>query len=408
MVKKNILNGFTIFIVIITLITFFLNMINGRFHLGDFMVYYSAAENLISGKPIYLVSFYSGSGFYKYSPATLFIFLPYLFFNFKTAAIIHFFILGTAYWYTLNLVRKLIEDYFPFGPVKHVFLLLSVTFVCILIHFTREMYLGNINILLLMLCCLSIRNILTGKAMQGGILLGIVIITKPYLAILLLPLFLRKKWRVIGWLCLTVTAGLIFPLIFFGPLRGIEIYGEWAKSILIHGEDFPGKTSIDYIIRVFIPSWPMWGIILIFLIFSVSVTIFILNNIHLEKQRDMLPGVPDMNFVFECFLFIALLPNLIKADWVLLLFSTPLIMLMIFDIVSRKKYIWILVLVPILFFYSANSDDLLGKAVSHTILESGLMGLSNFFLVMVSLCMFLSLRSSARTSALSGRVPGKD
>ena len=38
MVKKDILNSFTIFVAIITLITFILNMVNGRFHLGDFMV----------------------------------------------------------------------------------------------------------------------------------------------------------------------------------------------------------------------------------------------------------------------------------------------------------------------------------------------------------------------------------
>ncbi|MEI7725648.1 MAG: glycosyltransferase family 87 protein [Bacteroidota bacterium] len=408
MVKKDILNSFTIFVAIITLITFILNMVNGRFHLGDFMVYYTAAENLISGKPIYLVSFYSGSGFYKYSPTTLFIFLPYVFFNFKTAAVIHFFILGIAYWYTLNLIRKLIEDYFPLENIKHVYFLLSVSFVCILIHFTREMYLGNVNILLLMLCCLSIRNILTGKAMQGGMLLGIVIITKPYLAILLLPLLLRRKWRVIGWLCLTAACGLIIPFIFFGPLRGMDIYGEWVKSIMIHGEDFPGKTSIDYFIRFHIPSWPEWGILVVFFFICSIVIMFILRNIRMEKQKETDTSISDMNFIFEWFLLIALLPNLIKADWVLLLFSTPLIMLMIFDIVSRKKYVWIIVLIPILFFYGANSDDLLGKAVSHTILESGFMGLSNFLLVMVSLCMFLSLRSSAHTSALSGRVSGKD
>ena len=302
----------------------------------------------------------------------------------------------------------MIEDYFPLENIKHVYFLLSVSFVCILIHFTREMYLGNVNILLLMLCCLSIRNILTGKAMQGGMLLGIVIITKPYLAILLLPLLLRRKWRVIGWLCLTAACGLIIPFIFFGPLRGMDIYGEWVKSIMIHGEDFPGKTSIDYFIRFHIPSWPEWGILVVFFFICSIVIMFILRNIRMEKQKETDTSISDMNFIFEWFLLIALLPNLIKADWVLLLFSTPLIMLMIFDIVSRKKYVWIIVLIPILFFYGANSDDLLGKAVSHTILESGFMGLSNFLLVMVSLCMFLSLRSSAHTSALSGRVSGKD
>ncbi len=390
--KKEIFTGFTLLIAIACVATFTLNMINGKFLLGDFKVYYSAAMNLISGKPVYLISFYTGSGFYKYSPAILFFFLPYLLFSFKIAAIIHFFILGIAYWYTLNLIRKLIGEYFSMLNVKHEMLLISISFICILIHFTREMYLGNINIILLMLCCLSIRNILTGKALQGGILFGIVILTKPYLLILLLPLLLRKKWRVIGSMSLTVAFGLLLPFLFFGIQKSIGLYGDWMQSVLVHGEQFPGMTSIDYFIRFLIPSWPVWGIAVIFFILYALAAILILSNLQKEKQKGIYPGAADMNFMFEWFLLIAVLPNLIKTDWVVLLFSAPLIVFMIFYIAYHKKYVWIPVLFILLFFYGANSDDLLGRSLSHAILQSGLMGLSNFFLIIASLFMFLSHR----------------
>jgi hypothetical protein len=126
MKKNDIFNGFTIFVAIACLLTLTLNMINGRFLLGDFKVYYSAAANLVSGGPVYMVSFYSGSGFYKYSPSTLLFFLPYLLFNFKTAAVIHFFILGTAYWYTFIVIRKMLRDYFLIRNIKHEIWLLSI------------------------------------------------------------------------------------------------------------------------------------------------------------------------------------------------------------------------------------------------------------------------------------------
>lgn len=404
--KRAIFNGFTILVVVACLLTFFLNMVNDRFHPGDFRVYYTATANLISGEPVYMVSFYTGSGFYKYSPAILFFFLPYLCFNFKTAAIIHFFILGTAYWYTFNVIRRLIHDYFPFKNVKHELWLVSIAFACILIHFARELYLGNINIILLLLCCLSIRHFLTGKDLQGGILLGIVVLTKSYLLILLLPLIFRRKLKSLGWFSLTISCGLIIPFIFLGLNKGISMYHDWIKTILMHGGDFPGMTSIDYLLRYLFPAWPAWGIHAIFISFCVIVSLFIVNNIHREKQEGALNNIPGLNFMFEWFLLLALVPNLIKTDWVLLLFSAPLITFMVFHITSRKLYWWIPLLVILFFFYGANSDDLLGRELSRTILHLGLMGLSNLLLIIAALFMFHNSappppfsRSSAHTSA---------
>ncbi|MDP1622562.1 MAG: glycosyltransferase family 87 protein [Bacteroidales bacterium] len=392
MKKNDIINGFTLLVALLWLLTLVLNIFNDRFHPGDFMVYYSAAKNLVTGEPVYMISFYTGSGFYKYSPATLFFFIPYTLFNFNTAAIIHFAILGAAYWYTFMVIRKVLHDYFPFENLKHELGLISLAFVCILIHFARELYVGNINIILLMLCCISIRNFLRGKDMQGGILLGIVILVKPYLMILLLPLVLRKRWNTLVWLCLTITLISLLPFVFPGPQRSISMYGDWINSILMHSGGFPGKTSLDYFIRQLMPSWPAWGIPVIFFFCCAIVSMFILKNIHQEKPESKLNGFADVNFAFEWFLMIALLPNLIKTDWVLLVFSAPLIAFMIFYTASRKQYWWIPFLVILLFFYGANSDDLLGRELSHRILESGLMGLSNFLLVIVSIVMFLDLR----------------
>jgi len=396
--KNKIPTGFTIFVAIVCLLTFVLNMINGRFFLCDFKVYYTAAANLISGDPVYLVSFDSGSGFYKYSPATLFFFFPYECFNFKTAETIHFFILGTAYWYTMVSISKLIKEYFVTKNVKHEVWLLSISFGCILIHFAREMELGNINIILLMLCCFAIRYFLKAKDLQGGILLGIVILAKPYLLILLLPLVLRKRWWALLWFLGTASVGLLIPFIFLGPLKSVSLYGDWIKSIMAHTEGYPGITSLDYFFRNVFPSWPRLGFFIIFFALCALIVLFIMNNLHQEKQERKLIGLVEMNFIFEWFLMIALLPNLIKTDWVLLLFNAPLITFMIYYTASRKKYWWIPVLVVLLIFYGANSYDLLGRNLSHAIFQSGLLGLSNFLLVMVSVFMFIDQRKIGMAS----------
>jgi hypothetical protein len=281
--------------------------------------------------------------------------------------------------------------------LKHEVLLLSISFGCILIHFTREMYLGNVNIILLLLCCLSLRDFLSSKHVTGGIFLGIAILTKPYLLILFLPLLLRKKWNAIKWTILAIGVGLLLPFIFPGPLKSIDLYGDWFRSVLSHGEDFPGRTSVDYIIRLLFPGWPGWGIYVIFVTMMGLFTLFLLNNLHKEKTGGPMDRITSMNFSFEWFLLIAFLPNLIKTDWILLLFSAPLISFMVFYIPSRKRYWWIPVLVVILLFYGGNSDDLLGKSLSHNILEYGLMGLSNVFLVLVSCIMFIDYRKHIKS-----------
>jgi hypothetical protein len=393
MKKKDIFSGFTVFVILACLATFILNRINHRFFLGDFQVYYSAASNLIAGKQVYLISYYGGCGFYKYSPATLLFFMPYCCFSFSIAAIIHFFILAGAYWYTFIMLRNFLRQYFFTVDIKQETWLLAISFGCILLHVTRELYLGNINIILLMLSLLSAGCFLGRKDWQGGILFGIVVLLKPYMVILAIPLLLRKRWKAVGWLCATAAGGLVFPFIVMGPELSLRLYGDWIRSIMVHDREFPGMTSLDYIFRLHVmPSWPSWGIFIIFTLGCLLTALFVLGNIRREKQEEAQAEYAGRNFLFELFLIMALLPNLIKTDWVLLLFSAPLITFMIFYTSYRRQFRWVPLLFILIFLYGANSDDLLGRNISHMILQSGLMGLSNFLLIIVSRFMFRDLR----------------
>ena len=395
MKKTGWFNGFTLLVAVICLLTLILNMINNRFLLGDFRVYYTSAAHYITGSPVYLVSFYSGSGFYKYSPATLFFFIPYTLLPYKVAATVHFLILGTAYGYTMLLLSGLVTRYLLGNRVKHRLWLLALAFGCIMMHVNRELYLGNINILLLMLSCLALRDMLTARDLRGGILLGLAVLAKPYLLLLAIPLVLRRRWRALGWLCLTGSGGILLPFVFSGPVKSIQLYSDWINSVMTHGGEYPGKTSIDYFLHNLLPSWPAWGALIIFSLFLILMILFIFRSIRLEKQEGATAGMAGLDFTFEWFLILALLPNLIRTDWVLMMFASPVIIFMIFYISSRKQYRFIPVLVILLLVYGANSDDLLGKSLSHTIMESGLMGISNFLLAMVALYLFFLNRKRA-------------
>lgn len=383
------LPGLALFIGVVTLLTFTLNMINGRFWLADFRVYYGAAQQWLAGGQVYLVSYDSGSGFYKYSPTLLCFFLPYTIFSYKVASVIHFFILGAAFFYTFVVIRDLLKTYLFPGQVKHEGLLLILSFIPVLIHFSREMYLGNLNIVMLFLCCLSIRFYLADRPWAGSLLLGLVILTKPFFLILLLPLLLRRKWKAMTTLAMVITAGLLLPFLFAGQAKGMELYSGWFKIILDHEADYPGLNSVDYLLRYYLfPDLPAWFSFFTILAAGLMAAWFILHNVWQENATNGGGRQSSPNFLFEWFLLMAVLPNLLKTDWVQFLLSAPIITYMVYYISVRKKYLLIPLLVFVLLFFSANSDDLLGRELSHRILVMGTMGISNILLLAIAFCLY--------------------
>ncbi|MCX6285327.1 MAG: hypothetical protein NTW31_13965, partial [Bacteroidetes bacterium] len=84
---------FIFFALLFILADFIIENINGRFWLNDFKVYFMGSNALLSGQQVYGIPFGESSGFYKYSPMTLFFFFPSYLVSFETARVIHFFLL---------------------------------------------------------------------------------------------------------------------------------------------------------------------------------------------------------------------------------------------------------------------------------------------------------------------------
>lgn len=390
---NNPLLGFTVFVTIVCILNLVFNTINGRFWLSDFRVYYMAAKSLLSGGQVYLQSFSDGSGFYKYSPFTLFFFLPYCMFNYTVASIIHFSILSFSFWYTFLIIRKILTNYFVIGSIKHEGLLLSLAFFCILLHLVRELYLGNINIVLLLLCALALRNYLSGKPLLGSILFGIVLLTKPFFLILLIPLIFRKQWKALLWLSLILVAGLFLPFLFLGYEKSFILYSAWIKIMLIHDQGFPGMNSFDYILQYyFSQGLPYYAEHIIILIAGMAVSFFILMNLRKEHKSLKMREYANKNLIFEWFLILALIPNLVKTDSEHFLNSAPILIFIIYYIGSTRKYWLIPVMIILIFFYGGNSSDLLGRDLSLNLFSMGLLGLSNILIVFLSLVLYLDFR----------------
>jgi len=393
MKKTEINKGFIIFLSLVCLVTITLEMINGRFWLTDFQVYYSAAHNFLSGGPVYHVCFDSGSGFYKYSPVILFFFMPYTLLSYKIASVIHFVVLGFALGYTYTVVFNTLKKYFFGNGIRREGLLLSLSFIGILVPFSREMHLGNINILILLLSCQAVMFYIGEKPFSGSLLLGLVVLAKPFYLLLLLPLILRKQWKAMGWFGVVVACGAILPFFLHGVGYTMTLYSGWFSTMIGHSTDYPGMSSLGYLVRHnFFPALPGFAEYVIILLYAGLMTWFISDNKIREQRVNDGNITSHGNFFFEWIVMLSFMSLLFRTDWVLLLLTAPLIMF-IFVYISKTKRVWLIpVLVLFLFFYGANSDDLLGKELSGAILKSGLMGLGNLCLVILSLILFLGIK----------------
>jgi len=394
--------GFTTFVMIMCLLNPIINSINGHFFVSDFKVFYLAAKNLLAGEKVYMIAFGLDSGLYKYSPMALLFFVPYTVFSFKIAAIIHIIILSFCYWYSFLLTRKILSTWF-FPGVKHEGWLLSLAVICTLIFLVKELYLGNINILLLLLCLLALNDILLGKQWMGGILLGIVLLAKPFFLILILPLALRKKFKTLTGIAITLSAGFVIPFVILGFQRSLMLHMDWIKTILMHGSDFPSINSIDYLLHYYLfPDLSGYVQYLIIAAAGILAGWFIIINIHREKNGIKINRVEEGNFIIEWFLLLSIIPNVMKTDSEHFLASIPIITFIIYYIAVSRRFWMIPLMVILIFFYGGNSQDALGRDLSYRLFLMGFIGISNLFLILMTLFLYLDFRNLKNENKLRG------
>ncbi len=159
-----------------------LMIVNHRFNMWDFKVYYSAAEAFIHGEPIYGKSFGLSSGFYKYSPFAVIPFIP--------LAILPYFIAQSIYYFgLLGLMIKAIFSWNDQMRKPNPKWTIGTTFLLTLLffgdHLERELFLGNVNFLLLTLLFWAWKNYKSQKWKWAGFLLAIVVLFKPHFVVLI-------------------------------------------------------------------------------------------------------------------------------------------------------------------------------------------------------------------------------
>lgn len=356
---------------------------NGRFEMSDFKVYYLAGKAFFDGNPIYGVNFGLTSGYFKYSPVFILLFSPYLLFGYKTACIIHGFMLSFATIISIVSLKNILQKTILHQEIKHKYLNIFVILI-IVNHLFREIHLGNVNMFIVMLLCLGIQKTLEEKNLLSGLFIALAIFIKPYLVVLAIPLFFHKKlqsiWSLGSWSGLL----LILPIVFLGLDKFIQINKQWIHEIFQHGAYLYSNHTFTSLIRKYVTLRVNDHSHLYFLILAIF-SYVIVYFISLKKYSAISVKKNNTTLVFSFFILFALLPNILITDTEHFLYSTPIILFTIYYLYTNNnsKYTFIFIIFSI--FYGINSPDILGRNLSGKFEEFGILGLANLGLIITFL-----------------------
>jgi len=369
-------------------IDFTIDNINHHFVMGDFKVYYGAANAIASGKQVYGILFSPGSGYYKYSPLMAFAFYPLSVLPYYVACVVNYLFISAAILLTGIFVLNIFNTYIFNHTIKSPNFILSVAVLCITIHLIRELGLGNMNMILLLLLCLSLYSILQGRFILAGIQLAIVLITKPFLVIVLIPLVLRRCFKTVSTTAILLALFAILPSLLVGVGMDVSLHNQWLNTMLIHANGFPSPNTLDALIRNnfhWFTSDALQYIILSVVL--ISYMVYIRWDIRQESESG---ANQSTNLIMEWFGIIAMIPCLFRTDTEHFLMSWPLIIFILIYLFNTKNVTLSIIFIAIVLLYTGNSSDLLGHELSYKMEDVGVLGISNVLLTLFALYIYRS------------------
>jgi hypothetical protein len=358
--------------------------INKRFDLCDFKVYYEASHAILNGKQLYDIAFTLGSGYFKYSPFTALLAAPISILPYSVASLVQYFILASAAIIVLIMAYNLALQYLFMKELKYKNLLLFVVFICFIIQLVRELHLGNINLILLLLLTLSLKLLLKERFVLAGVLLALVIITKPFFILLLMPLVLHKYGKTVLSIIGSLLAFLILPAIVTGFSKNIELHKQWLSTMLGHASAFPSSNTLSSLINRFMLHSENGKIQYIILGAICAAYIILFYFIKRERTEKSL----KKDFIIEWFLIIALMPSLFPTDTNHFLLSVPIILILCYYLFSSRNMIATILFVIAIILYDNDSTDLIGNKLSAWVEDNGLLGISNIILIVMIVILY--------------------
>ncbi|WGL61298.1 glycosyltransferase family 87 protein [Pigmentibacter sp. JX0631] len=373
-------NSLLFFIFIFTAIFILIELKNGRYWQSDFEVYYKAAVRMLNSENLYRIvedNFYR----YKYSPAAAILYTPFTLLPFEIAKYSYTFFLSFLIYIIIKISYKMskIDDNY-IQTYKNKLFVYCIIMVGIANNFTRELHLGQANIIILFFSLFSVYTKDKNRFLSAFFLAYSGII-KPYFILFIVYYILQKEFKYLLYLILSILIISFIPLIFFNFNSFIENYQLWFNEIKI--EILRERSEISY------------GNISIFTFFDN----FFISILNLKKELShiitlSLTGIFTYLFLIESkkkldknlrsfynFSFLlSLIPLLASNGRSIYIFSFPLIFLTSF-IFKRKNNLLITLYIIAIFLIGINFGDI--QLISTFIRKYSLMPLGVLILLSI-------------------------
>lgn len=350
---------------------------NGRLWTNDFRVYYEATNDFFAGNNPYKHAYGLPTGFFKYPPTTLYLFSPQHWMSFGTAQLVHLVLLSGSLIVSMSLMRNWINQFQLFGNKTISAGFSYLLFATVAIHLTRELHMGNVNLLLLLLFCMGIQAFITQKMLAVALFWSLMLLLKPILILVVIPLLIYRQWKAI---LIMAGMGLLFvllPVAQVGWTGNLQLWQDWFSAIAAHGDYLVSFNSIGSLVHQFTGFSSEWLFSILFVAFLTALML-----------REQLKGISSAsNTVVWACVFSAAVPNFFVTDTEHFLLSMPLIYLLIMQLAERRKWYWWAAFVIGMLLFSFNSSDLLGPDLTDIIFNYGFLGMGN--LVFIGLFLWL-------------------
>lgn len=375
---------FVIFILAFCALFVTVESINHKLWTNDFKVYYEAVNDFFAGNNPYVKNYGLETGFFKYPPFTLYLFSIYKLIPYGIAQFVHLSLITISLMISIILTGKIIRKTFGLSLNKKQTWILYVTFLCVVIHLTRELHMGNVNLILLALFVLGLNKLNDPKIIYTAVFWSLMVILKPIMILAFLPLLFFKKWKLIIALGAFGVIYFLFPILHMGWSGNLELWQNWFKSIADHGEYIVSENSLKYISTLYFGTTSVWIPSVVGLLILIAVMVF-----------EMVKNVSDhKSLIFWTIIFTAFTPNFFVTDTEHFLLTIPTLMTLLYFLTAvGKKYYWIgffIAMIP----FSLNSNDLWGRKISDYFDALGFLGIGNMIFIITVILVFFKIRKA--------------
>lgn len=378
--------GYLLLVVSFSLLFIFVELNNEKLFTNDFLVYFEATNDFFKGNNPYVHSYGLQTGYFKYAPTTLLFFAPYVLLSFGKMKFVHLFLLVCSLGIALPLWKSILEK--QLGIIKKQFLFLFLSFLVIAIHVTRELHLGNVNLILLFLFVLGAFFASKEKVMLSALFWAVMIVLKPIMILICVPMLFLGKWKQILYLVVFGVLSFVLPSLAFGWTKNVNLWIGWFGALSSHGEYLTSPQSLQYLVHTYFGLKPSW------LYSFIGLGLLILFLVWKMKGKE----ATTLNYLFFLSVFMAFTPNFFITDSQHFLLSIPLVMFLIYRAFQTRNWkYWLLFSIGMLLF-SFDSMDLWGRDLSNWFTQIGILGLGNLVFIVSSLYVWSQLESENATS----------